>query len=91
MIHENNKKKDFEKMKSPTSNNVKPRITQGPQNNHKYEDERNNNNALHNNVNNPFSKPVSKDKESKEKELSRQIRMNSTNKRNKVDLNKIKK
>lgn len=90
MIHENNKKKELDKMKSPTSNNVKPRITQGPLTNNKYEDERMNNNP-NNNVNNPFNKPMSKDRESKEKELSRQIRMNSTNKRNKLELNKLKK
>jgi hypothetical protein len=90
MIHENTKKKDFEKMKSPTSNNIKTRITQGPSNNNKYEDERINNN-IHSNSNNPFNKPVFKDKENKEKELSRQIRMNSTYKRNMLDLNKLKK
>ncbi len=91
MIHENNKKKEFEKLKSPTSNNIKTRITQGPQTNNKYDDERISNNNVHSNMNNPFNKPVSKEKENKEKELSRQIRMNSTHKRNKLDLNKLKK
>lgn len=90
MIHENNKKKEFEKMKSPTSNNIKPRITQGPITNNKFEDERINHN-IHHNVNNPFNKSASKEKDSKEKELSRQIRMNSTNKRNKLEINKLRK
>jgi hypothetical protein len=89
-LHENNKKKDLEKMKSPTSNNIKNKTGQGPQNHNKYEDDRIIQN-YNNNNNNPSIKPSSKEKEAKEKELSKQIRMSSTNKRNKIELNKFKK
>ena len=79
MINENNKKRtEFEKIKSPSSNN---NIKEKFNNNGRMEDGRIN---LKQNIN-PFNKQPSKG-ESKEKG-----RMNSTNKKMKIEPNRMKK
>jgi len=91
MIYDNSKKKDFEKIKSPSSNNPKPRVPHAIVNNNKYDDERMlvNNQQIYNS--NPFNKQVSKERESKDKEFTRNIKMSSINKKNKLDLTKLRK
>ena len=85
MINESKKRTEFEKIKSPPSNNIKGKPNnQG--NNMRLEDERIN---LKQNIN-PFNKPTSKG-ESKEKDLNRQLRMNSTTKKIKTEPNRMKK
>lgn len=92
MINENNRKRtEYEKMKSPSSNNIKGKPNNQMNinmnlNNYRSEEERIN---LKQNVN-PYNKQPMKG-ESREKELNRQLRMNSTNKKMKIDPNKMRK
>lgn len=86
-LNENKKRSDFEKIKSPSSNNIKGKpsnqlISNVNMNNYRSEDDRIN---LKQNIN-PFNKQPNKP-ESREKELSKQLRMNSTNKKMKMDPN----
>ncbi len=86
MINENNKKRtEFDKLKSPSSNNIKGKSIIN-NNNNRIEDDRIN---LKQNIH-PFNKQPSKG-ESKDKEISKQVRMNSTNKKPKVEPYKNKK
>ena len=85
MINENKKRTEFEKIKSPSSNNIKGKANQTT-NNMRMEDERIN---LKQNIN-PFNKQPTKG-ESREKELSRQLRMNSNSKKTKMEPNRMKK
>ena len=87
MINDNNKKKtEFDKMKSPSSYNIKAKPNNTNNNNTRIEDDRIN---LKQNIH-PFNKQPSKG-ESKDKEISKQVRMNSTNKKPKIEPNKNKK
>lgn len=85
MIHDNainNKRKEFEKMKSPTSNNVKARVVQ---------DERIGSNQQNNHQ---LGKHPSKEiiKDNKDKDSSKQSRiMSSSNKKIKLEINKQRK
>ena len=87
MINENRKKNgtEFEKIISPSSNNYKGKPNQTT-NNMRMEDERIN---LKQNIN-PFNKQPTKG-ESREKELSRQLRINSNSKKMKIEPNRMKK
>lgn len=86
----NNKKKEVEKLKSPTTIGSKPKTTQIQHN--KHDDEKIQNNQ---NYNNPFVKQNSRDqrdlKENKDKEMPRQVKMNSSSKKNRVENSKSKK